>query len=38
VERGARRDVEDVLYHGTPADWARHAERPEIEAYLRAPK
>jgi hypothetical protein len=35
VKRGARRDVKDVLYHGTPADWARHAGRLEIEAYLR---
>jgi ankyrin repeat protein len=35
VERGARRDVKDVLYHGTPADWARHAGRTEIEEYLR---
>ncbi len=35
VERGARRDVKDVLYHGTPADWARHAGRLEIEEYLR---
>jgi ankyrin repeat protein len=38
VESGARRDVKDVLYHGTPADWARHAGRPEIEAYLREPR
>lgn len=35
VERGARLDVKDVLYQGTPADWARHAGRPAIEEYLR---
>jgi ankyrin repeat protein len=35
VERGARLDIEDVLWHGTPADWARHAGRTELENYLR---
>jgi hypothetical protein len=36
VERGARLDLKDVLWRGTPADWARHAGRTEIEAYLRS--
>ena len=36
VERGARLDLKDILWHATPADWARHAGRKEIEAYLRA--
>ena len=36
VERGARLDIRDVLWQGTPADWARHEKRPEIESYLRA--
>jgi ankyrin repeat protein len=36
VERGARIDLKDVLWQGTPADWARHAGRTELEAYLRA--
>ena len=36
VERGARLDMLDVLWHGTPADWARHGGRLELEAYLRA--
>jgi len=36
VERGARLDLKDILWHATPADWARHADRTEIEAYLRA--
>jgi ankyrin repeat protein len=35
VERGARLDIKDVLWQGTPADWARYAKRPEIESYLR---
>ena len=36
VERGARLDLQDILWQGTPADWARHAGRTAIEAYLRA--
>jgi hypothetical protein len=35
VERGARLDFKDILWRATPADWARHAGRTEIEAYLR---
>ena len=35
VERGARSDLKDILWRATPADWARHAGRTEIEAYLR---
>jgi len=35
VERGARLDIKDVLWHSTPADWARHAGRTGIENYLR---
>ncbi|HEX3682046.1 MAG TPA: ankyrin repeat domain-containing protein [Bryobacteraceae bacterium] len=36
VERGARLDIKDVLWQGTPADWARYAGRPQVEEYLRA--
>jgi hypothetical protein len=36
VERGARVDLKDVLWQGTPADWAEHAGKTELEAYLRA--
>jgi ankyrin repeat protein len=36
VERGARLDLRDILWQATPADWARHGGRKEIEAYLRA--
>lgn len=35
VERGARLDGKDILWRATPADWARHAGRTEMEAYLR---
>jgi hypothetical protein len=35
VERGARLDFKDILWRATPADWARHAGRTGIEAYLR---
>lgn len=35
VERGARLDLKDILWRATPADWAKHAGRAEIEAYLR---
>jgi ankyrin repeat protein len=36
VERGARLDIEDTVYHGTPLDWANHGKRTEIAEYLRA--
>ena len=36
VERGARLDLKDILWHGTPADWARYAGKIQLEAYLRA--
>lgn len=35
VERGARLDMKDVLWHGTPADWAEYAGQKEIAQYLR---
>jgi hypothetical protein len=35
LERGARPDIKDVLWKGTPADWAHHVGRTEMEAYLR---
>ena len=36
VERGARLDLKDTVYHGTPLDWAGFAGRSEIEDYLRS--
>jgi Ankyrin repeats (3 copies) len=38
VERGAPLDLKDILWQATPADWARHAGKTEIEAYLREQK
>lgn len=35
VERGARLDIKDLLWQGTPADWAQHQDRKEIVSYLR---
>lgn len=36
VERGARLDIKDTIYQGTPLGWAMHAGQTEIEKYLRA--
>jgi Ankyrin repeats (3 copies) len=36
VERGARLDMKDILWHGTPAGWAAHEGKSQVEAYLRA--
>jgi ankyrin repeat protein len=35
VERGARLDIEDILFHGTPIDWAEYGGRHDLAAYLR---
>ena len=34
VERGANSDVKDILFGGTPAGWANHAGRKEVEEYF----
>ena len=36
VERGARLDIRDLVYGGTPLDWAEHGHRTEIAEYLRS--
>ncbi len=36
VERGARLDIKDTIYEGTPLGWATYAGRTEIAEYLRA--
>ena len=36
LERGARPDIKDVLWRGTPAGWANHIGRTEMEALLAA--
>ena len=34
VSYGARTDVQDTLWNGTPLDWAIHENRPRARAYL----
>jgi ankyrin repeat protein len=36
VERGARLDIRDTIYGGTPLGWAEHGGRQEIAAYLQS--
>jgi ankyrin repeat protein len=36
VERGARVDIRDTVYQGTPLGWAIYGERTAIAEYLRA--
>lgn len=35
VERGARLDIKDTIWQGTPLGWAEYGGRAEIAAYLR---
>jgi Ankyrin repeats (3 copies) len=35
VEAGADLGAKDLIYQGTPLDWAEHLQRTEIAAYLR---
>lgn len=35
VERGARTDIRDIHHQGTPLQWAEHAGRHAVAAYLR---
>ena len=36
VDRGARLDIKDTVYQGTPLGWAIYGERTEIADYLRS--
>jgi ankyrin repeat protein len=36
IERGARLDIKDTVYQGTPLGWAIYGERTEIADYLRS--
>jgi hypothetical protein len=36
VERGARLDIRDTIWHGTPLGWAEHGGRTAVADYLRA--
>jgi ankyrin repeat protein len=35
LERGANPNTRDLMWNGTPADWARHEGHAEVEEYLR---
>src|SRR5262249_60641956 len=35
VERGARLDIRDTIYNGTPLGWAEYCDQPAIATYLR---
>jgi len=34
VERGAKLDIKDILWHATPAEWARHEGKTKVEESL----
>jgi ankyrin repeat protein len=36
VEHGAKLDVRDTMWNGTPLDWAIHGKKSAAEAYLRS--
>jgi hypothetical protein len=36
VSRGTKTDVKDILFGGTPAEWAHHGKKKEVEGYLRS--
>ena len=36
VEHGARLDIEDAAYHGTPLGWAEHGGQTDVANYLRS--
>ena len=35
VERGARLDLKDTIYQGTPLGWAQYCDQPHIATFLR---
>lgn len=36
LDRGARTDIRDTIFHGTPLDWALYCKQPEIAEELRS--
>jgi hypothetical protein len=36
IERGARLDIKDAIWHGTPLGWAEYGGRKEIAEFLRS--
>jgi ankyrin repeat protein len=35
IDRGARLDIKDTIYQGTPLGWAEYCEKPAVAAFLR---
>jgi len=35
IAHGAKTDVKDILFSGTPAGWAKHAGKKDVEVFLR---
>lgn len=35
LARGARADIRDTLWNGTPLGWAVHSQKPRADAFLR---
>ena len=35
IERGARLDIKDTIFNGTPLGWAEYCDQPAIAAYIR---
>ena len=36
IDKGARLDIKDTIYQGTPLGWAEYLEKPAIAEYLRS--
>jgi ankyrin repeat protein len=36
VEHGARLDIQDTIWHGTPLGWAKHGGKTEVADYIRS--
>ncbi|MGH8701261.1 MAG: ankyrin repeat domain-containing protein, partial [Burkholderiales bacterium] len=36
VDRGARLDIKDSIYRGTPLGWAKYCDQPKIAAFLQS--
>jgi hypothetical protein len=36
IEKGARLDITDTIYQGTPLGWAEYCNQPEIAVYLKS--
>lgn len=34
IDRGARLDIRDTIYQGTPLEWAKYCDQPRIVSYL----